>query len=944
MDSNDAFGLVYKKGQGRWRMQEIKVPLESASVDISVKGFVADVTSTLTYRHQESEAIESAFVFPMDEQSAVYHFQAEIDGRVIIGECQTKEEAQQTYDTAVETGHTAFLMNEEKTSDVFRIIIGNLPPKKVAEIKFSYVVELPIEVDDSLKFVLPTVLNPRYGVPESSTWAEKTVSYKFSLKASVFAAAENKITAIVSDTHQIQVDYKDEQTKAEVKFSEESKSYSDLTLNIFYKDMHIPQAIYEAGCTEASGFMKQDIVMLNFFPESPDGITNHGEYIFVVDRSGSMSGSKIASASATLLLFLKSLPVGCYFNVVSFGSRFEFLFKQGSATYNEANLKTALSLQKDMKADFRGTEMYEPLENIYRSPCKDGHPRQIFLLTDGDTGGTDKIIKLVKKNADNTRVFTFGIGEGASTALVKGVARAGRGTCEFVQKSDKLQSKVMSILKQARQDYTSDVKLNWKLQGENTAVSIPKEVPEIFSGQKLIMFGLLKEQLPDGGTGEVELSWKVEGKQLSHELEVVRGNSNEGTSLHRLAAKKKIQELQQCEPHDKTATKEAIVLLSTSANIVSNYTSFVAVDKDSKVNAKIVKQAREDIEDQSDCLGEDGLMAYSLCSSGPVLKGGGLAMESRGSRVGKKMSAFKRSVTKAFSGIRKPKAKGLSPNEPSPAISPQKIRPGRVYHSSASAGIRKPKAKGLSPNEPSPAISPQEFRPEPLRNDESYSVACCPSYSEDSFQSDVVGIPMRRAMSLSRNKPSPAISPSKSMPMPPQRRGCSFKAEGIRKPIAMGLSPNEPSPAISPRKVRPEPLRKMDCSFVADDSLTVKAGPPESRNVLAKDSPLYKKVDPDTLMGMVDQQTFDGHWELSEAVVNLLGKDAIDLKSSSPLNDLSVWATALVLAWLDMNWSESKDDWEMLYDKAYSWLKGQGEALEGKDPADLVQAARKALE
>ena len=65
-------------------------------------------------------------------------------------------------------------------------------------------------------------------------------------------------------------------------------------------------------------------------------------------------------------------------------------------------------------------------------------------MTDGDVWNSQNIIELVGKNANNTRLFSFGIGCGASTALVKGVARAGRGKAEFVNESEinKLPQKV----------------------------------------------------------------------------------------------------------------------------------------------------------------------------------------------------------------------------------------------------------------------------------------------------------------------------------------------------------------------------------------------------------------------------------------------------------------------------------------------------------------------
>ena len=78
-----------------------------------------------------------------------------------------------------------------------------------------------------------------------------------------------------------------------------------------------------------------------------------------------------------------------------------------------------------MFANLGGTDILKPLTEVLRQPPKEGYPRQLFILTDGEVNNTQECIQFVRKHADTTRVFTFGVGNEASQDLVKGLAKSG---------------------------------------------------------------------------------------------------------------------------------------------------------------------------------------------------------------------------------------------------------------------------------------------------------------------------------------------------------------------------------------------------------------------------------------------------------------------------------------------------------------------------------------
>lgn len=77
------------------------------------------------------------------------------------------------------------------------------------------------------------------------------------------------------------------------------------------------------------GYVK---VVNNEYPEKLPVNGTDFHFVFIIDRSGSMSGENIIMARKALQLFVQSLPKGCKLSIISFGSSWELHKKFGEIT------------------------------------------------------------------------------------------------------------------------------------------------------------------------------------------------------------------------------------------------------------------------------------------------------------------------------------------------------------------------------------------------------------------------------------------------------------------------------------------------------------------------------------------------------------------------------------------------------------------------------------
>uniref|UniRef100_A0A3B5ASH5 von Willebrand factor A domain containing 5B1 n=1 Tax=Stegastes partitus TaxID=144197 RepID=A0A3B5ASH5_9TELE len=265
------------------------------------------------------------------------------------------------------------------------------------------------------------------------TLADK-YTYDYPVKILIYPSEPHLPHVLIENGDMTQEEY-DEYLHGRSDFIKATKkdSSNERKVNIIHKRLH-------------KDILHNPVVMLNFCPDLKSICSDlrkvHGEFIFLIDRSGSMSGVNINRVKDAMVVILKSLVPGCLFNIIGFGSTFKSLFTT-SQNYEEEALALACEYVRKIRADMGGTNILAPLTWILRQPVFSGHPRLLFLLTDGAVNNTGKVIELVRSHARYIRCFTFGIGHNACRRLVQGMATVSKGTAEFLVDGERLQPKVL---------------------------------------------------------------------------------------------------------------------------------------------------------------------------------------------------------------------------------------------------------------------------------------------------------------------------------------------------------------------------------------------------------------------------------------------------------------------------------------------------------------------
>ncbi|KAI4135514.1 MAG: hypothetical protein LQ347_000622 [Umbilicaria vellea] len=428
------------------------------------------LTQTFSNPSPKDAITECIYTFPLYDGVSVVSFTCRIGSRTLHGLVKEKDKARAVYTEAVSRGETAGLLEQlPEAADVFSTTLGNIPPGEKVAIQITYVGELKHDAEtDGTRFTLPTRIAPRYGsLPNSILRSGMTAQEEGGIKITVDAMVPEGsfIRSVQSPTHPIAVSMGTTSTapKDDPALHRASATLSlgtsqldnDFVLIVLAKDTGVPAALLETHSTikDQRALMVTLVPKFSLPPSRP-------EIIFVVDRSGSMQ-NKMATLKSAMKVFLKSLPLGVKFNICSFGNMHSFLWTQ-SKPYGQMTLDEAISHVDDFIANYGGTQTFDAMMAAVESRFKD-LPCEVMLLTDGEIWNQDQLFtyldNVIQESKGGVRVFALGIGNSVSHALVEGIARAGHGFAQSVGEGEKLDSKVVRMLKGGLSPHVTDYTL-----------------------------------------------------------------------------------------------------------------------------------------------------------------------------------------------------------------------------------------------------------------------------------------------------------------------------------------------------------------------------------------------------------------------------------------------------------------------------------------------------
>ncbi|MGD9683824.1 MAG: VIT domain-containing protein [Candidatus Obscuribacterales bacterium] len=569
-------------------------PLKHTDVKVAVSGYVSRVTVKQTFTNPYKSKIEAVYTFPLSNTGAVDEMLMKTGDRIIHGTIKKREEARKIYEDAKARGKVASLLDQERPN-IFTQAVANIEPGATVEITLKYIDLLPYE-DGRFTFAFPTVVGPRFNpgtpagragtgrdhdtnlVPDASLLTppvtpEGTRS-GHDISISVDIDAGIPMTNVTSKLHEVSIaqeDTKHAHVELERKVTIPNKDFI-LSWDVAGEALKSGYITYrDPRDKDGSGYFT--LMLLPPRKVTPLTVAPK-EMIFLIDCSGSQSGMPLDKAKETLAYIVDHMNPKDTFQVISFNNGYDKMLPRPMAASPEMK-RRALNYIRKLEAR-GGTFMAPAVEATCKLPAPENRLRVVTFMTDGYVGNDMEVIGIVKKLRAESRWFSFGTGHSVNRFLIDEIAREGGGEAEYVIAGSKAGETGSRFYKRIASPVLTDIKLQF--DGVEVKEVFPKEVSDVWAQKPLYIKGRYLKP----GKGSVTLTGFQAGKPYKQTLALSFPETDTRNSgVASVWARAKIDRLMSEDWQGNPELKEEIVDTALEHHIMTQYTSFVAVDESS---------------------------------------------------------------------------------------------------------------------------------------------------------------------------------------------------------------------------------------------------------------------------------------------------------------------------------------------------------------------------
>lgn len=543
--------------------------LSSTSVDATISGVIANVIVEQTYLNAGDSIVDATYVFPMASKAAIYGMEMDVNDRTIVAEIRRRSEAEEIFENANSSGLTASLLEQERPN-VFQMSLANIQPGDSITVRMVYT-ELLVPTGGVYQFVFPNIVGPRF-TTNGEPWVNQVNQDSLNL-----SATDLNFNLKINSGMPVEAECLSHNAIFESEGNSTQTSVSTNPGDDFIVSYTLDDESIETGLLLYEG-PEENFFLSMIQPARPDVPfeSPQREYIFIMDVSGSMGGTPIAISQLLINNLLSDLNSDDRFNILFFAGGSSFL-APNSLEVTPENITLAMNMINNMEAS-GGTQLLPAMEQALGMQGTEGYSRTFVILTDGYVTVEKPAFELIRENMDEANFFSFGIGTSVNRYIIEGIAYVGEGEAFVV--TDFAEAEIVA---DAFKEYIERPVLTNIIptfEGIEVYDVEPLTVPDVFAERPIIIYG--KYNAPAEGT--ITIQGDYAGGEISSTLNFAdyTVNTEENIALQYLWARKRIRLMSDygiaSNETDTVSIEEEITQLGLQYSLITEFTSFVAVD------------------------------------------------------------------------------------------------------------------------------------------------------------------------------------------------------------------------------------------------------------------------------------------------------------------------------------------------------------------------------